>query len=219
MDSSMSLSSRFGSKRSRWYLWFLLSLYHCCSHTSLVSRHCARGISIPPCACAICFYLISDPPRVFLLLDWPLLCLSRLSTDSQRSHLSSFTMKLKDKFHSPKIKRIPSKKGKQQQHEPPAKCTEKPANKVCLQSYARNYVCILGNPSLSQLFSLFVCLFVKRLFSCLVFCAPILHCVSACVGLPAGSQSMWRLAELLQVSKPIKTWMELGRFLNATTPS
>ncbi|XP_067341097.1 rap guanine nucleotide exchange factor 1b isoform X10 [Channa argus] len=50
-------------------------------------------------------------------------------TDSQRSHLSSFTMKLKDKFHSPKIKRIPSKKGKQQQHEPPAKCTEKPVNK------------------------------------------------------------------------------------------
>ncbi|KAJ7308002.1 hypothetical protein JRQ81_008502 [Phrynocephalus forsythii] len=34
-------------------------------------------------------------------------------TDSQRSHLSSFTMKLMDKFHSPKIKRTPSKKGKQ----------------------------------------------------------------------------------------------------------
>ncbi|XP_063000772.1 rap guanine nucleotide exchange factor 1 isoform X1 [Elgaria multicarinata webbii] len=33
--------------------------------------------------------------------------------DSQRSHLSSFTMKLMDKFHSPKIKRTPSKKGKQ----------------------------------------------------------------------------------------------------------
>uniref|UniRef100_A0A8C7KXP8 CRK SH3-binding GNRP n=1 Tax=Oncorhynchus kisutch TaxID=8019 RepID=A0A8C7KXP8_ONCKI len=29
---------------------------------------------------------------------------------SQRSHLSSFTMKLMDKFHSPKIKRTPSKK-------------------------------------------------------------------------------------------------------------
>uniref|UniRef100_A0A6Q2YGN1 CRK SH3-binding GNRP n=1 Tax=Esox lucius TaxID=8010 RepID=A0A6Q2YGN1_ESOLU len=38
--------------------------------------------------------------------------------DSQRSHLSSFTMKLMDKFHSPKIKRTPSKKGKQQQVEP-----------------------------------------------------------------------------------------------------
>ncbi|XP_077442435.1 rap guanine nucleotide exchange factor 1b isoform X9 [Vanacampus margaritifer] len=49
--------------------------------------------------------------------------------DSQRSHLSSFTMKLMDKFHSPKIKRTPSKKGKQLQPEPAAKCTEKPANK------------------------------------------------------------------------------------------
>ncbi|XP_041815707.1 rap guanine nucleotide exchange factor 1b isoform X2 [Chelmon rostratus] len=49
--------------------------------------------------------------------------------DSQRSHLSSFTMKLMDKFHSPKIKRTPSKKGKQLQPEPTAKSTEKPANK------------------------------------------------------------------------------------------
>ncbi|XP_072228663.1 rap guanine nucleotide exchange factor 1b isoform X3 [Leuresthes tenuis] len=50
-------------------------------------------------------------------------------TDSQRSHLSTFTMILKDKFHSPKIKRTPSKKGKQLQPEPAAKSTEKPANK------------------------------------------------------------------------------------------
>nr|XP_043867808.1 rap guanine nucleotide exchange factor 1b isoform X11 [Solea senegalensis] len=49
--------------------------------------------------------------------------------DSQRSHLSSFTMKLMDKFHSPKIKRTPSKKGKQLQTEPAAKSTEKPTNK------------------------------------------------------------------------------------------
>ncbi|XP_073333520.1 rap guanine nucleotide exchange factor 1b isoform X3 [Pagrus major] len=49
--------------------------------------------------------------------------------DSQRSHLSSFTMKLMDKFHSPKIKRTPSKKGKQLQPEPAAKSTEKPTNK------------------------------------------------------------------------------------------
>uniref|UniRef100_A0A673AI15 CRK SH3-binding GNRP n=1 Tax=Sphaeramia orbicularis TaxID=375764 RepID=A0A673AI15_9TELE len=49
--------------------------------------------------------------------------------DSQRSHLSSFTMKLMDKFHSPKIKRTPSKKGKQLQPEPAAKNTDKPANK------------------------------------------------------------------------------------------
>uniref|UniRef100_A0A4W6BXD0 Rap guanine nucleotide exchange factor (GEF) 1b n=1 Tax=Lates calcarifer TaxID=8187 RepID=A0A4W6BXD0_LATCA len=55
-----------------------------------------------------------------------------MSTDSQRSHLSSFTMKLMDKFHSPKIKRTPSKKGKQLQPEPAAKSTEKPANKVCV---------------------------------------------------------------------------------------
>uniref|UniRef100_A0A3P9AKA1 CRK SH3-binding GNRP n=1 Tax=Esox lucius TaxID=8010 RepID=A0A3P9AKA1_ESOLU len=41
-----------------------------------------------------------------------------LLQNSQRSHLSSFTMKLMDKFHSPKIKRTPSKKGKQQQVEP-----------------------------------------------------------------------------------------------------
>ncbi|XP_030624929.1 rap guanine nucleotide exchange factor 1b [Chanos chanos] len=49
--------------------------------------------------------------------------------DSQRSHLSSFTMKLKDKFHSPKIKRTPSKKTKQMQPEPTIKNTEKPVNK------------------------------------------------------------------------------------------
>uniref|UniRef100_A0A8C7YGD1 Rap guanine nucleotide exchange factor (GEF) 1b n=1 Tax=Oryzias sinensis TaxID=183150 RepID=A0A8C7YGD1_9TELE len=50
-------------------------------------------------------------------------------TDSQRSHLSTITMILKDKFHSPKIKRTPSKKGKQAQPEPAAKSAEKPANK------------------------------------------------------------------------------------------
>ncbi|KAK5598515.1 hypothetical protein CRENBAI_009129 [Crenichthys baileyi] len=48
---------------------------------------------------------------------------------SQRSHLSTLTMILKDKFHSPKIKRTPSKKAKQLQPEPAAKSTEKPANK------------------------------------------------------------------------------------------
>ncbi|XP_066569043.1 rap guanine nucleotide exchange factor 1 isoform X1 [Amia ocellicauda] len=49
--------------------------------------------------------------------------------DSQRSHLSSFTMKLMDKFHSPKIRRTPSKKGKQLQPEPTVKAAEKPVNK------------------------------------------------------------------------------------------
>nr|XP_031306616.1 rap guanine nucleotide exchange factor 1 isoform X17 [Camelus dromedarius] len=48
-------------------------------------------------------------------------------TDSQRSHLSSFTMKLMDKFHSPKIKRTPSKKGKPA--EVSVKIPEKPVNK------------------------------------------------------------------------------------------
>lgn len=49
--------------------------------------------------------------------------------DSQRSHISSFTMKLMDKFHSPKIKRTPSKKGKQSVPEPAVKNPEKPVNK------------------------------------------------------------------------------------------
>ncbi|XP_056302167.1 rap guanine nucleotide exchange factor 1b isoform X4 [Danio aesculapii] len=48
--------------------------------------------------------------------------------ESQKSHLSSFTMKLM-KFHSPKIKRTPSKKGKQLQPEPAVKTPEKPINK------------------------------------------------------------------------------------------
>uniref|UniRef100_G3U793 CRK SH3-binding GNRP n=1 Tax=Loxodonta africana TaxID=9785 RepID=G3U793_LOXAF len=48
-------------------------------------------------------------------------------SDSQRSHLSSFTMKLMDKFHSPKIKRTPSKKGKPA--EVSVKIPEKPVNK------------------------------------------------------------------------------------------
>uniref|UniRef100_A0A674DYV0 CRK SH3-binding GNRP n=1 Tax=Salmo trutta TaxID=8032 RepID=A0A674DYV0_SALTR len=57
-------------------------------------------------------------------------CFLSSSSDSQRSHLSSFTMKLKDRFHSPKIKRTPSKKGKQLQVEPAVKSQEKPVNKV-----------------------------------------------------------------------------------------
>ncbi|XP_040180340.1 rap guanine nucleotide exchange factor 1 isoform X9 [Rana temporaria] len=52
--------------------------------------------------------------------------------DSQRSHLSSFTMKLKDKFHSPKIiKRTPSKKGK------PADLTVKPQEKPVNKTLSR----------------------------------------------------------------------------------
>uniref|UniRef100_W5M9X1 CRK SH3-binding GNRP n=1 Tax=Lepisosteus oculatus TaxID=7918 RepID=W5M9X1_LEPOC len=67
------------------------------------------------------------------------------SSDSQRSHLSSFTMKLKDKFHSPKIKRTPSKKGKQVQPEPPVKVAEKPVNKNLsrLEEYEKDVVSAL----------------------------------------------------------------------------
>ncbi|KAL2092767.1 hypothetical protein ACEWY4_012565 [Coilia grayii] len=53
-------------------------------------------------------------------------------TDSQRSHLSSFTMKLdkfKDKFHSPKIKRTPSKKTPKPPVENTVKTPEKHVNK------------------------------------------------------------------------------------------
>ncbi|XP_063288548.1 rap guanine nucleotide exchange factor 1 isoform X7 [Pelobates fuscus] len=51
--------------------------------------------------------------------------------DSQRSHLSSFTMKLKDKFHSPKIKRTPSKNRK------PADLTVKPEEKPVNKTLSR----------------------------------------------------------------------------------
>ncbi|KAM7238347.1 hypothetical protein CapIbe_009867 [Capra ibex] len=57
----------------------------------------------------------------------PAVPMTRSLSHSQRSHLSSFTMKLKDKFHSPKIKRTPSKKGKPA--EVSVKISEKPMNK------------------------------------------------------------------------------------------
>uniref|UniRef100_A0A8C7PKE3 CRK SH3-binding GNRP n=1 Tax=Oncorhynchus mykiss TaxID=8022 RepID=A0A8C7PKE3_ONCMY len=53
-----------------------------------------------------------------------------METYSQRSHLSSFTMKLMDKFHSPKIKRTPSKKVSKPPLEHSVKTAEKPANKM-----------------------------------------------------------------------------------------
>nr|XP_034350273.1 rap guanine nucleotide exchange factor 1 isoform X10 [Arvicanthis niloticus] len=52
--------------------------------------------------------------------------------DSQRSHLSSFTMKLMDKFHSPKIKRTPSKKGKPAEV---SKTPEKPVSKEARDTF------------------------------------------------------------------------------------
>ncbi|XP_042686983.1 rap guanine nucleotide exchange factor 1 isoform X1 [Centrocercus urophasianus] len=61
--------------------------------------------------------------RTAELLTFP----DKEAKDSERSHLSSFTMKLKGKFHSPKIKRTPSKKGKQA--DLTVKTPEKSANK------------------------------------------------------------------------------------------
>lgn len=73
--------------------------------------------------------LVSADGHGAQLLPTPLLTIgTSLFSDSQRSHLSSFTMKLKDKFHSPKIKRTPSKKGKPA--EVSVKVPEKPVNKV-----------------------------------------------------------------------------------------
>uniref|UniRef100_A0A8C8X0Y0 CRK SH3-binding GNRP n=1 Tax=Panthera leo TaxID=9689 RepID=A0A8C8X0Y0_PANLE len=72
--------------------------------------------------------LVSADGHGAQLLPTPLLTIgTSLFSDSQRSHLSSFTMKLKDKFHSPKIKRTPSKKGKPA--EVSVKVPEKPVNK------------------------------------------------------------------------------------------
>ncbi|XP_072537588.1 rap guanine nucleotide exchange factor 1 isoform X3 [Salminus brasiliensis] len=50
--------------------------------------------------------------------------------DSQRSHLSSFTMRLIDKFHSPKTKRTPSKKTSKPQTERSVKNPEQHVTKV-----------------------------------------------------------------------------------------
>uniref|UniRef100_A0A8C3IAF3 CRK SH3-binding GNRP n=1 Tax=Chrysemys picta bellii TaxID=8478 RepID=A0A8C3IAF3_CHRPI len=69
------------------------------------------------------------------------------TTDSQRSHLSSFTMKLMDKFHSPKIKRTPSKKGKQA--DLTVKTPEKPVNKEAIASWLPKY-CLLSHSDLVE---------------------------------------------------------------------
>ncbi|XP_059379164.1 rap guanine nucleotide exchange factor 1-like isoform X1 [Carassius carassius] len=53
--------------------------------------------------------------------------------ESQRSHLTSFTMKLKDKFHSPKIKRTPSNKKSKPPPEQPMKSPEKTVTKSLSQ--------------------------------------------------------------------------------------
>ncbi|NXW41420.1 RPGF1 factor, partial [Nyctiprogne leucopyga] len=75
--------------------------------------------------------------------------------DSERSHLSSFTMKLKGKFHSPKIKRTPSKKGKQV--DLTVKTPEKSANKVSRRRTCSVSVAgfLLADKSLQGFLSLF----------------------------------------------------------------
>lgn len=103
-----------------------------------------------------------------------------LRSDSQRSHLSSFTMKLKDKFHSPKIKRTPSKKGKQLQPEPTAKSTEKPANKVCvfLCVCVAEHICVYcGKYTFFSLPCSACSVFRRRLFSCFMCYTPLCLCV------------------------------------------
>lgn len=112
-----------------------------------------------------------------------------LLLDSQRSHLSSFTMKLKDKFHSPKIKRTPSKKGKQLQPEPTAKSTEKPANKVCVYvcAFIPEHICVCCEKYTFCPTS--ICSKRDDCFpvSCVVL--SVLHCVCVYTGFSAGSHS------------------------------
>lgn len=137
----------------------------------------------------------------YLILFWILLLL-----DSQRSHLSSFTMKLKDKFHSPKIKRTPSKKCKQLQPEPTAKSTEKPANKVCVSACVcvRKHICVYCGKY--TFFPTWFCAFDWEMIVFLfhVLCS-LYSIVSVCTWFSAGSHSrpVLQLALLQQVSKPI----------------
>ncbi|KAK1334035.1 hypothetical protein QTO34_005034 [Cnephaeus nilssonii] len=73
----------------------------------------------------------ATPPAQFISTFIDVYAMYQKSTShgshSQRSHLSSFTMKLMDKFHSPKIKRTPSKKGKPA--DVSVKTREKPVSK------------------------------------------------------------------------------------------
>lgn len=133
-------------------------------------------------------------------------------------------MKLKDKFHSPKIKRTPSKKGKQLQPEPTAKSTEKPANKVCVcvcvytvYIYQNIFVCIVGStPFFCLPHSAWATVWERIVFLFHVLCSPS-SIVSVCTRLfllvPTASQSLLQLALLQQVSKLMSTWIELPEWL------
>lgn len=165
-------------------------------HLRMILAELQCVMSTLPCVCPICFFFVFflieflfPTENLSSLTDRSIYNVFPLSTDSQRSHLSSFTMKLMDKFHSPKIKRTPSKKGKQLQPEPAAKSTEKPANKVCVQKthlYCGKFISV---PPLSPYSP---CLFAYLLPDCfpvLMFCALIFHCVGVCASIPAGSHS------------------------------
>ncbi len=67
---------------------------------------------------------------IFILLIALIIMCFCLPSESQRSHLTSFTMKLKDKFHSPKIRRTPSNKKCKPPPEQPVKSPEKTVTKV-----------------------------------------------------------------------------------------
>ncbi|XP_059957722.1 rap guanine nucleotide exchange factor 1 isoform X7 [Mesoplodon densirostris] len=87
-----------------------------------IFRLLATSLSLPPWILQSCVVVI------WFIVPWTVGRGPRSAlADSQRSHLSSFTMKLMDKFHSPKIKRTPSKKGKPA--EVSVKIPEKPVNK------------------------------------------------------------------------------------------
>lgn len=110
------------------------------------------------------------------------------STDSQRSHLSTITMILKDKFHSPKIKRTPSKKGKQLQPETAAKSTEKPTNKVCVFVCASRRVYRGKSNAFPPIPCICLPLCEAIVFLSDVLCSSIPLCPH--VGFPAGSHSL-----------------------------
>lgn len=166
------------------------------------------------------------PLKISPLHDWPVNSVFLLPVDSQRSHLSSFTMKLMDKFHSPKIKRIPSKKGKQLQPEPAAKSTEKPANKVCVcvclcvQSSTRSICVYCGKSNSFPPCS--VCLFDCLWGDCFpVSCSVLSHsivseCVQVSLLVPTPSQSLW-YSRCLNLCR--HEWFWSASWMNSSAPS
>ena len=148
------------------------------THTHTLPLNCSLAVTIPHCLCVCLSLSLSLCLSLSLSHGPPLLWCA----DSQRSHLSSFTMKLMDKFHSPKIKRTPSKKGKQLQPEPAVKSTEKPVNKVCACVRAAGGSTLPLSP---------VDLFLHFVF-CICVCACAHACVCICVFVSCGLSSRRR---------------------------